>query len=288
MGNVFSGDQQVGSEDNSVSNDLPVTTHVETTTQASSRPEAECKGSSEQFMPMSSVNDMMVMFQQALGSKNVAVEEMGENLVQLRQELMLSQSSNCDEQQLLNELQRLLKLNATLEQTKSQLVMDNNMLQQEGDLLAQQLESVTFYMKSASSELEHERRLRVQSERKHKEAREALRILYRDVQVLSKSMSAQREIIARGTAAANAVNAANAADVASAACSSSNGSSSGASDSRLSLGTRFKRKEYILPGNLAEELEQEYEHQKLLDSKLLSPRTSSLGQGIDYKNSKWI
>lgn len=74
MGNVFSGDQQVGSEDNSVSNDLPVTTHVETTTQASSRPEAECKGSSEQFMPMSSVNDMMVMFQQALGSKNVAVE----------------------------------------------------------------------------------------------------------------------------------------------------------------------------------------------------------------------
>lgn len=110
---------------------------------------------------------------------------------------------------------------------------------------------VTFYMKSASSELEHERRLRVQSERKHKEAREALRILYRDVQILSKSMSAQREIIARGTAAANAVNAANAADVASAACSSSNGSSSGASDSRLSLGTRFKRKEYILPGNLA-------------------------------------
>ena len=62
------------------------------------------------------------------------------------------------------------------------------------------LAGVTFYMKNTAAELESERKNRVVNEQKYREAREALRILYRDVQILTKSMNAQRQIVSRSSA----------------------------------------------------------------------------------------
>jgi hypothetical protein len=253
-------------------------------TARTARPAGRTLSTDTEFVPLSTVNTMVDMFQSALKNKDHVVEELGESLEQVRTELRLANGSSYDEEQLLNELQRLLKTNGELMSKNSSLESDNKMLQQEGDLLAQQLESVTFYMKNTAAELESERKNRVLNDQKYKEAREALRILYRDVQVLTKSMNAQRALMQSATNGSM----------------SPRGGRAPMSPRKPGEPTINKviRKDYVLPGNLAAELEAEFQQhmlQQQLNSAALTdgnanenmepgtvPRTSSWNATFEY------
>eukprot|EP00240_Pyramimonas_obovata_P012237 CAMPEP_0118949396 /NCGR_PEP_ID=MMETSP1169-20130426/49541_1 /TAXON_ID=36882 /ORGANISM="Pyramimonas obovata, Strain CCMP722" /LENGTH=139 /DNA_ID=CAMNT_0006896017 /DNA_START=358 /DNA_END=773 /DNA_ORIENTATION=+ len=100
------------------------------------------------MMSMDDVESMMKMFAAAMEAKNSKAQELEVVAATAQKELAIAKDKEYDEKFLLDELQKLLKTNADLLQAKQALESENKAIMQEGDLLAQQLESMTFYMKN--------------------------------------------------------------------------------------------------------------------------------------------
>jgi len=142
------------------------------------------KGKGKDVIHMDNVESMMRMFAAAMEAKNNKAQELQVVCAAVQKELALVKDREYDEKFLLDELQKLLKTNAEILQRSQQTESDNKAMQQEGDLLAQQLESMTFYMKNLAMELDQERRDRQDAERRSAASKEALFALYKELRTV--------------------------------------------------------------------------------------------------------
>mmetsp|Transcript_17264 Transcript_17264/g.23854 ORF Transcript_17264/g.23854 Transcript_17264/m.23854 type:complete len:251 (+) Transcript_17264:497-1249(+) len=188
----------------------------------------------EEMVPASELNAMLDMFTAAMNSKNISVEDLQSKVELAQEELTLAKAKEYDEEFLLHELQRILKANAQLLNNKEQLERENKMLQHEGDLVSQQLENVSFYMKNVVMELDAERKQRKAGESQIKDASEGLRALYKEVRLL-KALAAEKHTRATPV-----------------------------SKQALAL-AKVSKRDVKLPGNLAEDLEADFQHNLKID-----------------------